>query len=91
MRYRVKENILWKIVDLEAVIVDPGREEYYFLNPTGTDIWEMMSMGRSFDEIRGELCGRYEVSPGEAEKDLRDLTSELKERGLIEEETSDGK
>ena len=52
---RIKDNIIWKLVENELVIVKTDTDEYMYLNPTGADIFEMISKGMMSDEIKREL------------------------------------
>lgn len=56
-RFQVKtDDIAWRVVDGEAVIVHALTSVYYGLNSTGTVIWEALVAGpQTADEIVGSL------------------------------------
>ena len=84
MQYRIKDNIIWKLVENELVIVKTDTDEYMYLNPTGADIFEMISKGMMSDEIKRELILRYDALEETINSDFKDIVKELKASGIIE-------
>ncbi len=82
--YRIRDEILWKVVDSEAVIVDPGKDEYSYLNPTGTSIWLMIDKGMDIKEIVSKLSKEYECDESNIREDMETLIEELISNNLIE-------
>jgi len=85
MHYKLKNNILWKSVDGELVIVKTDTDEYLYLNPTGADIFEMIATGLKKDDIFKELTLRYDASEEMIGSDVDEIMKELKDSGIIEE------
>ncbi|MFC2061725.1 PqqD family protein [Elusimicrobiota bacterium] len=85
MKYRIKEDILWKIVDGEVVMVSTEKEQYSYLNPTGTEIWKMINDEYTKDEMAKEIKIKYETSGQKLNKDIDEIIEKLLEQGLIEE------
>lgn len=86
MNYRIRDEILWKIADGEAVIVDPETENYAYLNSTGTEIWKMLDKSYSLENIENELLEKYDVPESRLKEDITGIINSLLEQGLIEEE-----
>lgn len=84
MRYKIREEILWKLVDGETVMVDPEKEEYSYLNSTGTEIWKMIDKGYSPVKIEEKFLEKYEVSGDTVKKDISEVIEKLLNQELIE-------
>ncbi|MFH1414638.1 MAG: PqqD family protein [Elusimicrobiota bacterium] len=84
MKYRIKEDVLWKIADGEAVIVNPANEKYSYLNSTGTEIWKMIDKNYSVHDIEEELTDIFDIPEAELKQDVSDIIDELKKQDLIE-------
>lgn len=84
MRYKIKEDVLWKEVDGEAVMVDPEKDEYCYLNTVGTGIWNFISEGKTLKEIEKSLIEEYEAPSDEILIGLKKLIKHLVEKELIE-------
>lgn len=83
MGYKIKQQVLWKNVDNEVVIVDPETDNYSYLNATGRDVWELLGQGRTFEEIVAELSTRYDASPEIIRADVLALINDLLSSGII--------
>ena len=84
MSYRISDQILWKIVDYEAVIVDQEKDEYYFLNRTGTEIWSSISKGEEKKKTVDGIAEKYKHDPATCSDDYDSIVTELLAEGLIE-------
>jgi len=85
MRYKIKDNILWKIVDNEAVIVVPDKDEYFYLNPTGTEIWKLINKGFTKEKILQNLYKKYKAAKKKISEDVEKLLKKLMKMEIIEE------
>lgn len=70
------------IVPLVAGIGD-AEDELYTLNPTGQAIWRKMDGTRPLGQIAGELANEYDAPPGDIERDVLGLVSELARRRMV--------
>ncbi len=75
---------VFRVVDGEAVIVEPGRGLVNVVNEVGTRVWEWMDGVRSVDDIARLVCDEFEVTPEEAARDVLVFVSELIENKLAE-------
>ncbi len=66
-----------------AVIVETKTGELYSCNDTTTAVLEAIDGQRRFDDIVGELHGRFEVDRAVLEADLHAIGAELLDSGLI--------
>ena len=75
---------VFRVVDGEAVIVEPGRGLVNVANEVGTRVWEWMDGVRSLDDIARLVCDEFEVTPEEAARDILEFVNELIENKLVE-------
>jgi len=83
-RYRRNENIVFRRIEDETILVpindnvgDMG--SIYNLNDVGAFVWEQIDGAKSLQDIKKRLLEEYEVSAKEAEGDLFEYISQLKE------------
>ncbi len=71
-------NIIWSIIDGEAVLLDTSSGHYFSLNPLGTEIWEGLSRGDSIPRIVGTIADKYRVEEETVSRDVSELIGELR-------------
>ncbi len=69
--------VLSQELDGEMVLLHLDREHYYGLNEAGARMWQLLSQGKSTDEVIQELLGEYEVDEETLRGDLSRLISQL--------------
>jgi hypothetical protein len=80
---RVAPDLIWRLLDDNAVVVSPGLGEVRVLNPVGTVIWQLLVEENSPNEIENFLVTHYEVTHQRAKNDLQLYFHDLTERGII--------
>jgi hypothetical protein len=77
------DNVVFRELEGEAVILNLETGTYFGLNEVGTRIWALIqehrSLGRVFEAMRAE----YGVSPDVLKSDLLRLVEELQAKGLV--------
>ncbi|HKV27398.1 MAG TPA: PqqD family protein [Candidatus Acidoferrales bacterium] len=68
----------------EAAILNMKNSVYYGLDPVGARIWRLLQQPASMGAIRDAIIEEYDVTPQQAESDLRELLEKLLGEGLIE-------
>jgi DeoR/GlpR family transcriptional regulator of sugar metabolism len=81
---RIREEVLSRIMDGEAVILDLGSGTYFGLDEVGSAIWELFAKGSTVAEIQAKVLELYDVDAATARRDLEALVADLTERGLVE-------
>jgi hypothetical protein len=76
-------DVLARVLDGEAVLLDLASGEYFGLNSVGTRVWELLSAGRSYGEVRAAIVGEFDAPPGAVERDIEELVGRLLERNLV--------
>lgn len=89
-RYQIKtDDIAWRVVDGEAVIVHALTSGYFGLNSTGTAIWEALATGPlSAEDIAEGLVSEAEVSSDQVRPAVDAFLTELVGAGLVEEKST---
>jgi hypothetical protein len=79
----IVDEIIWRKLDDNAVIVTPSSGEVRVLNDTGTVIWLMLTENQPVANIVTRLVNHYHVTPKQAQQDVVLFLQELHERGLV--------
>ena len=82
--YEIREEILWKVVDGEAVVVNPESDNFFYFSKTGTEIWELLAENYGVEEILEKLSKKYKTSQKKIQKDLEKFVKNLRKKELID-------
>lgn len=83
MKYKIIEDVIWKVIDDETVILNPEKDEYYTLNNTGTAVWGLIDKGKDLEKLVGELLKQYNASENELKADVKKIIKDLLDKKLI--------
>jgi Coenzyme PQQ synthesis protein D (PqqD) len=72
-----KEEIIWRVVDDEALLLDTNSGYYFSMNGTATEIWCLLNEGKSIDEVAQTIANRYEIDSETVKCDVHELISNL--------------
>jgi hypothetical protein len=81
---RAAEQVLFRQLDDEAVLLDLKSGTYFGLNDTGARVWDLILEYGLLSDVLDALLKEYAVEPAVAERDLLALVSELVERRLVD-------
>jgi len=70
-------NIIWSVVDDEAVLLDTSSGHYFSLNPLATEIWKHLHRGDSIPHIVGTIADKYAIAEEIVKRDINELIGEL--------------
>ncbi len=87
MKQRLRaEQLDWRQIDEEIVILDGARAEYLTLNRSGAVLWRRLALGATREELASALLDVYEdLDPASAGGDADAFLSRLASLGLLEE------
>ncbi|NQU06769.1 MAG: PqqD family protein [Calditrichaeota bacterium] len=87
--YKQNNDIAFRIIGGEAVLLNPVCNEVHLLNETGTFMWELLTEPHSHDTLIAAVCDEFVVDQAQVVQDVKRFSKELTEKGLIEVSTSD--
>jgi hypothetical protein len=77
------EEVVAKVIDGEAIIINLSNGIYYSMDQVGALIWELIEAGHSLDAIVQKIVDRYEVSSQQVQADMERLVAELCHENLL--------
>ena len=80
----VSEDVLFRELDDEAVLLNLKTGIYFGLNPLGTRIWQLIVEERSLARVLEKVLHEYDVGRSVLETDLLALGRQLCSSGLAE-------
>ncbi len=83
-------NSASRVVDGEAVVVQPLQSEINVLNEVGTRIWELADGSRSLDLIIHDIQEEFDAAPEVIRKDVCYFVEELNRKKMITLEGANG-
>lgn len=83
-RLRVKEEVVFRDMDGEAVLLNLESGVYFGLDSVGTRIWHLIREHESPGTVLAILLEEYEVEEARCEKDLLEILARMTEKGLVE-------
>ncbi len=76
-------DVVSRVVDGEAVLLDLASGKYFGLNEVGSRVWEHTQEGIAVSALFQRLQGEFEVDPSTLRADLDELLAELAAKKLI--------
>ena len=89
MKLQIPENVVFQVLDGQAVVLNLDSGYYFGLNEVGTRFWQRLGETGSLDTIVEGLLGEFEVERSVLEQDIAELINDLKTRKLVEEAPSE--
>ncbi len=77
------ENIIWRVIEGETVLLDPISGKYFGLNAVGCSFWEKVNGLLSLQEIADQMLQEYEVEEEVLTGDILELVSSMEAQGLL--------
>lgn len=76
------DTVFAQEVDGEMVLLDMVSENYFGLDPVGSDIWKLLQEGNTLQQTKDTLFEIYDVTPEELENDIVEFLQKLVDAGL---------
>ena len=82
---RISEEVVFRELDGEAVLLNLGSGIYFGLNDVGTRIWALLGQDGALRSVFDALKQQYDEVPERLEKDLLELVEQMYSKGLVQE------
>ena len=82
-RLRPSDDVLYRELDEEAVLLHLGRGIYFGLDQVGRRVWELIVANGHVGAVVEALIAEFDVERERAEKDTLDLVKALAENDLV--------
>ena len=79
---RIPEDVVFRELDGEAVLLNLESGIYFGLDPVGTRIWQLVEEHRALRRVLTELQTEYEAPAADLEADLVRFVDQLRGKGL---------
>ena len=76
-------DLVWRLLDDNAVVVSPRLGEVRVLNRVGTVIWQNLIEGSTPEDIEEYLVTHFAVSRHQVRSDLKTFFDVLADRGVL--------
>jgi hypothetical protein len=83
-RVKPNEDVVWRNLQGESVLLDLKSGVYFGLDSVGTRIWALLQDHDDLQGVLAELLAEYDVSEETCSRDLLNLVSVLTEKGLLQ-------
>ena len=88
-RLRIPEDVIYRDVAGEAVILNLETGVYFGLDPVGSRIWSLIGELRDSDKVLEALLAEYDVEEKQLRADLDELVGQLLTNALLKEDDED--
>ena len=81
---KVREDVVSRVLDGEAVLLDLASGSYFGLNEVGTVVWEELRTHGEVAKAVDKVLEEFEVDRETAERDVSELVTELLDKKLLQ-------
>ena len=82
-RVEVPEEVVFRELDGEAVLLHTVAGRYFGLDPVGTRMWTALCAGETLESAADALVAEYDVAPERLRRDLEEFVAALVEHELV--------
>jgi hypothetical protein len=82
-RVEVPSQVLVRLLDREAVLLNLDAERYFGLDETGARMWQVVTSAPSVGAAYQELLNEFDVEPELLRSNFTELLERLVENGLL--------
>ena len=80
---RRDEEVLAKVLDGEAVIINLANGTYYSADGVGGQVWNRLEQGLRLADVAAEIASLYDVSAEQARADVLSFANDLVKEDLV--------
>jgi uncharacterized membrane protein YheB (UPF0754 family) len=89
MLIRMADEVIFRVLGDEAVILNLATSRYFGLNSVGTRLWQLIAEHGSEEKVIQAFLAEYEVEEKQLRQDLDDLIQQLRQKGLVQSDTQE--
>jgi hypothetical protein len=82
--YRRALTLMEADIGDELVALDAAAGNCFGFNQVATTVWRSLDRPKTFDQLRDQLLGEYEVSSEQCSSELQELLDDMTASGLVE-------
>ncbi len=83
MKIKVSNEVVFRILGGEAVLLNLTSGTYFGLDEVGTRMWQFLSEHGSSEKVIELMLKEYEVEEAVLQSDLDELVKDLLQHGLV--------
>jgi hypothetical protein len=83
MKVTIPDDVVFRDLAGEAVILNLASGTYFGLNEVGTRMWNLLAEHGSSEQVLAPLLAEYDVEEAQLRQDFETLLYTLVEKGLI--------
>lgn len=80
---KVRDDVVSRVLDGEAVLLDLASGSYFGLNEVGTVVWEELRTHGQIRKAIDKVLEEFDVDRETAERDVAELVQELLDKKLL--------
>jgi hypothetical protein len=89
MLIRIADEVIFRVLSDEAVILNLATTTYFGLNSVGTCLWQLIAEHGSEEKVIEAFLAEYEVEESQLRQDLANLIQQLMQKGLVRSATEE--
>jgi len=89
MLIRIADEVIFRVLGDEAVILNLATSRYFGLNSVGTRLWQLIAEHESEEKVIEAFLAEYEVEETQLRQDMDDLIQQLMQKGLVRNDTQE--
>lgn len=83
------EGVIWEQLGDQIVVANMESGIYCNIQSgTGVVVWNLLLAGKSFDEVKSQICSYFKEAPGSFDADFDHFIESLSQRGILVESQS---
>jgi len=83
MRFRIPDNVVFRNLAGESVLLNLSTSTYFGLDAVGTRLWHLITEQSSIASVIETLLAEYDVDEPRLQKDVEALIDQLLAKGLL--------
>ena len=81
--FRIPDEVIFRELDGEAVVLNLDTGIYFGLDAVGTRIWQLLVERKPLKAVLDSLIDEYEAPPDRLQRDLLAFVERLDDKGLL--------